>query len=92
VSYLEKRRIVLNNKYQDEEDNTSWSVDYCRSKEIIAVGSNSNRISFWYLKDIKRAMKYNKEVERHTILAHDHNVPCISFSPCGEFIASISID
>jgi len=24
--------------------------------------------------------------------AHDHNVPCVSFSPCGTFIATTSID
>jgi len=90
--------IILDNTYQECDDNGTWSIDYCKSKEIIAVGSNSNRISMWYLKDIQTYLK-NKisnenepEPKRHCIIAHDHNIPFISFSPCGEFIASISID
>ena len=37
-------------------------------------------------------MKIGSQPKRHTIIAHDHNIPCIKFSPCGNFIASISID
>lgn len=52
----------------------------------------------WYLKDIqtylnnKISNENEPEPKRHCIIAHDHNIPFISFSPCGEFIASISID
>jgi len=48
----------------------------------VAVGSNAHKITVYNL----------SSRQKQTINAHDHNIPSISYSPCGKFIASTSID
>ena len=48
----------------------------------IAVGSNTHKVTVYDL--TTNSMQ--------TINAHAHNVPCVSFSPCGRFLATTSID
>lgn len=50
---------------------------------LVAVGSNSHCITLWNL---------SNQNEKFNIAGHDHNIPCIDFSPCGRFLASASID
>jgi WD40 repeat protein len=48
----------------------------------VVVGSNAHKIRV-----------YDLQTRQETVInAHSHNVPCVSFSPCGKFIASTSID
>lgn len=48
----------------------------------VAVGSNAHKVTVF---DLQTGQK-------SSIDAHGHNVPSVSFSPCGKFIASTSID
>jgi len=61
-------------------DNSVWSLDY--SFPYIAVGGNS-----------KIAFIINIETEKITKLTgNKHNIPCVRFSPCGNFVATASVD
>lgn len=80
---LEKDPIKFSNISSSSEDNSTWSVDGSRQNPPrIAVGSNTQKVTVY---DLSTGLK-------ETINAHMHNVPCVSFSPCGKFIASTSID
>lgn len=41
---------------------------------------------------IKSASEVEGALERQTINAMNHNIPCVKISPCGNFIAATSID
>lgn len=53
------------------------------------MGSNSKLISLWDLKDIFVPQIVPKRI---CIEGMKHNIPCVKFSPCGEFLAACSID
>lgn len=87
------RMVYLHDLYKDpfkysniidpRADNSTWSVDgSAANPPRIAVGSNTHKVTVY---DLQSGGKT-------TINAHQHNVPCVSFSPCGRFIASTSID
>lgn len=62
----------------------TWSLDLNSKHGILAVGANSHKISTFDLK--------THEKKREVFASHDNNIPSIQFSPCGNYIASISID
>ena len=64
-------------------DNSTWSVDGASvNPPRVAVGSNTHKVTVYNLQTGNKS----------TINAHQHNVPCVSFSPCGKFLATTSID
>lgn len=69
---------------EDNIDNSCWSLDGRFPYAI--VGGNHHKIKLHYLSD-KKDNSLNT-----TISYNKHNVPCVSFSPCGNFIISSSID
>lgn len=82
--YIQKAfvRIQLDNVTPSHDDSSTWSLDVTdEQNKCIAVGSNAYTISLW-----------DDKLNRRVISAHDHNVPAVQFSPCGEFVASVSID
>jgi len=85
VVNIDKDPFTLNqyeNLIMGQDDNTVWSLDIFNGAEShIAAGSNAKTISVW-----------DSKFERKVIEAHDHNVPCVQFSPCGKYVASTSID
>lgn len=84
---LERDPIKFKNEYPWAEDNSTWSVDgNSVPGELpprVVVGSNAHSLTVFNLESGSA-----KKLPR----AHGHNVPCVSFSPCGRFIASTSID
>lgn len=84
---LDKDPIKFKNEYAWAHDNSTWSVDGSSVPgEVpprVVVGSNAHSLTIFNLQ--------SGECERLP-KAHGHNVPCVSFSPCGRFIASTSID
>ena len=69
---------------QDSPDNSCWSLD--GKYPYAVVGGNHHKIKLHSLID-------NPEVPlNNTLSFNKHNVPCVSFSPCGNFILSSSID
>ncbi|CAG9311712.1 unnamed protein product [Blepharisma stoltei] len=62
------------------EDNSTWSCT--SSGHMLLLGSNSHTINAMDLEtgDSKR------------LKIHDHNIPCIDFSPSGKYFACASID
>ncbi len=80
---LERDPFKYSNIITSTGDNSTWSVDgSLQNPPRIAVGSNTHKVTVYNL----------QTGNKHTINAHHHNVPCVSFSPCGRFIASTSID
>jgi len=64
-------------------DNSTWSVDGASvNPPRVAVGSNTHKVTVYNLQTGNKS----------TINAHQHNVPCVGFSPCGKFLATTSID
>ncbi len=59
---------------------SAWGL--ALSEKHIAVGANSHCITLY---DITTK-------ETHTFPAHSHNIPCVDFSPNGQFLGSVSID
>lgn len=86
MHYLEnllRDSIKMENVCQEVEDNSTWSLSISPSiPPRVAVGSNAHTVTILNL--------HTREEQR--INAHRHNVPCVSFSPCGNFLASTSID
>lgn len=84
--YLEdllKDPIKFTNHYSSSPDNSTWSLSGSQvNPPRIVVGSNAHKVTIFDLSTNKS----------HKINAHKHNVPSVSFSPCGKFIASTSID
>ncbi len=80
---LEREPFKYSNILNSTNDNSTWSVDGASTKPPrVAVGSNTHKVTVY---DLSSGIK-------STINAHQHNVPCVSFSPCGKFLASTSID
>lgn len=83
-----KPTLCVNNDHNDRvfhhsNSQGTWSGDLCESKGILALGSNSWRISFIDISD---------GVQDKTIFAEEkHNIPDISFSPCGFYLSAASI-
>jgi WD40 repeat protein len=66
-----------------QPDNSTWSVDGAAvAPPRVAVGSNTHNVTVY---DLSTGGKT-------TVSAHKHNVPCVSFSPCGKYLATTSID
>ena len=84
---LDKDPIKFSNEYPWAQDNSTWSVDgNSVPGELpprVVVGSNAHSLTIFNL-ETGQCEKLPR--------AHGHNVPCVSFSPCGRFIASTSID
>ena len=81
---MDRECIKFKNVYPDKHDNSTWSL--CGSSTDpprVVVGSNAYNVTVFNLTTCKKS-----EIKG----AHGHNVPCVSFSPCGLFIASTSID
>jgi len=80
---LDREHIKFRNVYQGVHDNSTWSLTGATmNPPRVAVGSNAHKVTVFDLQSGKKSQ----------INAHQHNVPCVSFSPCGKFIASTSID
>jgi WD40 repeat protein len=77
--------------YEGHEDNGTWSLSASKTlPPRIAVGSNAHKVTVSKKINFK---VYNLSTGNHsTIDAHKNNVPAVSFSPCGKFLASTSID
>ena len=68
----------MNNYLDTMEDNSTWSVD-CSGRRM-AAGSNSHTVAVWESASLVTRLR-----------DHEHNVPCVEFSPAGRYLASTSI-
>lgn len=71
---LDRECIKFKNIYPDKPDNSTWSL--CGSPTNpprVVVGSNAHKVTVFNL----------QSGDKSQIDAHQHNVPCVSFSPCG---------
>jgi hypothetical protein len=66
---------------------SSWGMATSEKHRLLAVSANDHLIKVWSLNDDNLAVE-----ERFSLAGHHHNIPCISFSPCGRFLISVSID
>jgi len=82
VDNLDQKPVNFNNNAV-----STWGCAVNTQAPMIAVSANSWSISIWNL-----ANSSQEEYQKTTCEGHNHNIPCIDFSPCGNFIASVSID
>ena len=83
-----------------------WGVDIHKNG-LLAVSNNNHKIKIWKIANplnssnpktwfSKLQVKYMPfpptEVQESLLSGHAHNVPCISFSTCGQYVVSASID
>ena len=83
---LNRDPIKFTNEYPFATDNSTWSIDGSQVADMpprVVVGSNAHSLTIFNL------MSGEKE---ELPKAHQHNIPSVSFSPCGKYIASTSID
>ena len=69
-------------------DVSTWGLAIHPDKKLIAVSSNSHCITVFRLGDDLTP----DEQPFQTLKGHGHNIPSIDFSPCGDYVASASID
>lgn len=80
---LNREPIKFTNIAPFANDNSTWSCDGTGTQPPrVVVGSNAHSLSIIDLS--------TEELQR--VKAHRNNVPSVSFSPCGKYIASTSID
>ncbi|KAM9940863.1 hypothetical protein ACTFIT_007386 [Dictyostelium discoideum] len=85
-------RIIFVNDFEREvirlynHGVSTWGIAICPSKPLIAVSSNSHKITIWNLDD------ENPQETKFLLPKHKHNIPSIDFSPCGNYLVSVSID
>eukprot|EP01132_Coremiostelium_polycephalum_P002249 gene2249-2772_t len=65
---------------------STWGIAICRSKPLFAVSANNFKATMWNLND------EHPQQTRKTFIGHNHNIPCIDFSPDGNYLVTISID
>ncbi|KAN0009008.1 hypothetical protein ACTFIU_008898 [Dictyostelium citrinum] len=65
---------------------STWGIALCPSKPLIAVSANSHKITIWNLDD------ENPQQTKFILPKHKHNIPSVDFSPCGNYLVSVSID
>lgn len=83
LSNLQRECIKFKNVYSGKPDNSTWSLcGAAVNPPRVVVGSNAHMVTVFNLTTGAKSQ----------ISAHRHNVPCVSFSPCGRFIATTSID
>ena len=70
-------------KNETNVDNSCWSLD--GHYPYVAGGGNHFKIKIHNVENLS-------ETKILTLSNNKHNVPCVSFSPCGNFILSASID
>jgi hypothetical protein len=89
------RVFTLSNLFDDVEDSSTWSLSIHPTSSTsfkIAVGSNSYRITvFQVVMDGESSLEM-QDISKLILTGHEHNVPSLSFSPCGDYLASCSID
>ncbi|GAM24848.1 hypothetical protein SAMD00019534_080230, partial [Acytostelium subglobosum LB1] len=66
---------------------STWGIAMCPTKPLFAVSANSHNITIWDMSRGDQCHYY-----RRTLQGHRHNIPCIDFSSCGNFLVSISVD
>eukprot|EP00002_Diphylleia_rotans_P001279 TRINITY_DN10713_c0_g1_i2.p1 TRINITY_DN10713_c0_g1~~TRINITY_DN10713_c0_g1_i2.p1 ORF type:complete len:668 (-),score=135.37 TRINITY_DN10713_c0_g1_i2:11-2014(-) len=97
---LEKPPVKLRN-----HGSSTWGIALHQKTVQLAVSANSFNITVWSLPreygqensdSIENEMLSLEtgfsEANTCLIEAHDHNIPCIDFSPCGRYLGSCSID
>ncbi|KAM3140722.1 hypothetical protein pb186bvf_007127 [Paramecium bursaria] len=105
INILTGQTQKLTAKYTDSNDNSLWSIDI--SKQLLAIGSNSTKISIWNVQKIFQSnnsdqtyklftgtkyMQNDETLQRYFIPASKHNIPCIKFTLCEKYLGCGSID
>ncbi|RKP35051.1 hypothetical protein BJ085DRAFT_3619, partial [Dimargaris cristalligena] len=80
---------------------SSWGVDIHSGRALVAVSSNNYIVSLFDLSDeVRRAVSGSESssvdpgrlVPYGRLVGHKHNIPNVTFSPCGDYLASSSVD
>lgn len=85
VWFVDERLDLMKSREPLILDNeiSSWSLAVHPSRDILAVGANDHNIGIFSLSSGNLLGRLE---------GHEHNIPSISFSPCGDFLISASID
>ena len=70
IEVIEERDpLILDNEM------STWAIDVCDAKGMIAVGSNAHSISIWR---IAHPSENSEPPQKRILTGHQHNVPAIS--------------
>ncbi|CAG8550866.1 20230_t:CDS:10 [Gigaspora rosea] len=92
TSNLEKDPLHFKN------DESTWSIALNGPRRLLAVSANSHEITIFNLQyGLQKLAKFSDSQDmsckpKYSLRGHRHNIPNISFSSCGQFLVSCSID
>ncbi|CAG8539020.1 10396_t:CDS:10 [Dentiscutata erythropus] len=92
TSNLEKNPLHFKN------NESTWGVALHGPRRLLAVSANSHEITIFNLQyGLQPLAKFSDSQDmscrpKYSLRGHRHNVPNISFSSCGQFLVSCSID
>ncbi|CAG8582598.1 1546_t:CDS:2, partial [Scutellospora calospora] len=79
-------------------DESTWGIALHGPRRLLAVSANSHEITIFNLQyGLQPSVKFpnSKDMSckpKYSLRGHRHNIPNISFSSCGQFLVSCSID
>ncbi|CAG8662799.1 23974_t:CDS:10 [Gigaspora margarita] len=92
TSNLEKDPLHFKN------DESTWGIALNGPRRLLAVSANSHEITIFNLQyGLQKLAKFSDSQDmsfkpKYSLRGHRHNIPNISFSSCGQFLVSCSID
>lgn len=83
-------------------DESAWGLAINAEKALIAVSTNSHRITVWDLKNHPSELStkrrrindwpLGKGQSKRLLVGHKHNIPCVDINRTGDLLLSCSVD
>ncbi|KAI8601308.1 hypothetical protein EDD21DRAFT_321884, partial [Dissophora ornata] len=73
---------------------SAWGIAVHPEQRLIAISSNAYTATVFHCGIDSRLSQrlLSGDTDSSILRGHDHNIPCVTFSPCGNFVATASVD